>query len=149
MNRITRVALGVAFVLVVGLVAGCQPAGATVTGKVTYEGKSVDEGNITFTPADGKGKDAGGEIKDGSYEVKGVPPGPKVVRIIAVKKVNFASTSEEMQQKAEAARKAGNHDGLVDPADIIPENAEGNNAKIEVKAGLNKLDFNLKRPAKK
>jgi len=74
--------------------------------------------------------------------------GPKLVRVNAVKKVNFASSSEEMMQRAAEARKTGNHDGLVDPADTIPENAEGNNAKVEVKAGEQTHNFALKAPAK-
>ena len=47
------------------------------------------------------------------------------------------------------ARKGGNYDGLVDPADTIPDAAEGNNARVEVKAGDNKHDFHLKKPAGK
>jgi hypothetical protein len=66
-----------------------------------------------------------------------------------VKKVNFASTSEEMMARAAEARKLGNHDGLVDPADTIAENAEGNNARIDLTAGVNQHDFHLTKPAKK
>jgi hypothetical protein len=68
--------------------------------------------------------------------------------VIAVKPVNFASSSEEMMQRAAKARQSGNHDGLVDPADAIPENAEGNNAKIEVRPGEQTHNFGLKSPAK-
>ena len=132
-----------------GLLPGCGSAAATVSGEVTYEGQPVGDGYISFTPADGKGKDAGAPIANGRYTVAGLPPGPKVVKVVAVKKVNFASTSEEMKQKAATAQKAGNYDGLVDPADTIPENAEGNNARIGVKGGDNKRDFHLKKPAPK
>ena len=68
--------------------------------------------------------------------------------MIAVKKVNFASSSAEMQQKAAEARKTGNNDGLVDPADTIPDNAEGNNATVELKAGPQSIDLNLKKPSR-
>nr|AYC79635.1 hypothetical protein [uncultured bacterium] len=122
---------------------------ATVSGAVTYEGQPVGDGYITFTPADGKGQDAGAKIADGRYTVIGLPPGPKVVKVMAVKKVNFASTSAEMQQKAAVARKGGDHGGLVDPADTIPNDAEGNNATVELTAGNQTRDFNLKKPAKK
>src|SRR5690348_15899780 len=80
--------------------SGCGSSTATVTGEVTYDGKPIGDGYITFTPTDGKGKDAGGPISAGSYRVAGMPPGPNLVQVVAVKKVNFASTSEEMMQRA-------------------------------------------------
>lgn len=128
---------------------GCGGAVATVSGSVSYDGEPVGDGYITFTPADGKGQDGGGPIANGTYSVTGLPPGPKVVKVIATKKVNFASTSDEMKKKADEAKKAGKHDGLIDPADVIPDNAEGNNAKIDLTVGENKHDFALKKPAKK
>jgi hypothetical protein len=81
--------------------------------------------------------------------VTGLPPGPKVVKVIAVKRVSFASTSEEMRRRASEARKAGKYNGLVEPADTIPDSAEGNNARVEIKAGDNKHDFHLKKPPAK
>ena len=140
--------LAPAAVVAVGLLAGCGASTATVSGEVTYDGQPVGDGYITFTPADGKGNDAGGPISGGRYTVTGLPPGPKVVQVVAVKKVNFASTSEEMKQRAAEARKAGDYNGLVDPADTIPANAEGNNATVELKAGAQTLNFGLKPPAK-
>jgi hypothetical protein len=133
---------------VVSLFAGCGSSTATVTGEVTYDGQAVGDGYIAFTPADGKGKDGGGPITDGRYTVAGLPPGPKIVKVIAVKPVNFASSSEEMMQRAAKARQSGNHDGLVDPADTIPENAVGNNARLELRAGEQTHKFELKSPAK-
>jgi hypothetical protein len=134
----------------IGLQSGCSSSSlATVSGQVTYDGQPVADGFITFTPADGKGAEAGGQIVNGKYELTRVQPGPKVVKVIGVKKVNFASTSDEMMRKAAVARKSGNHDGLVDPADTIPEAAEGNNAKIDITAGDNKHDLRLSKPAGK
>lgn len=143
------------FVATVVLVAvlgssGCGSGGmATVSGTVTYEGEPVREGFVTFTPADGKGPDAGGPIAAGRYSVSGMTPGRKLVKVVAVKKVNFASTSAEMQAKGSAARKAGNYDGLVDPADTIPANADGNNVTLDVVAGSQTQNFQLKKPAAK
>jgi hypothetical protein len=148
MNRVCSLAAAVALAAAAGFLSGCGSSTATVSGEVAYDGKPVGDGYITFTPADGKGKDAGGPIADGRYKVTGLPPGPKVVKVIAVKKVNFASSSEEMMRRAAQARKSGSHDGLVDPADTIPENAEGNNAEVEVRPGQQTLDFALKPPAK-
>jgi hypothetical protein len=129
--------------------AGCGPRTATVSGEVTYAGQPVGDGHITFTPADGRGKDAGGPIRGGRYRVSGLAPGPKVVKVIAVRPVNFASSSEEMMRRSAEARKAGNHDGLVDPADTIPEDAPGNNAEVRLKPGDNVYNFHLQAPAGK
>jgi len=149
MNQVRSLAAALALAAAAGLLPGCGPSTATVSGEVTYDGKPVGDGYITFTPADGKGKDAGGSITGGRYQVTGLPPGPKVAKVIAVKQVNFASSSEEMMRRAAEARKAGSHDGLVDPADTIPENAEGNNAQVSLKAGDNKHDLHLKKPARR
>ena len=149
MNSVRALAAVVVTAAVLGLLPGCGSSTATVSGEVTYDGQPVGDGYVTFTPADGKGKDAGGPITGGHYEVTGLPPGPKIVKVIAVKKVNFASSSEEMMRRAAEARKAGDHDGLVDPADTIPANAEGNNAAVELKAGANKHDVHLHKPATK
>jgi hypothetical protein len=142
-------AAAVTLAVAVGLLPGCGSAPtATVSGSVTYDGQPVGEGYVTFTPSDGKGKEAGGPIANGQYSLAGLQPGPKLVKVIAVKKVSFASTSAEMQQKAAVAQKAGNYDGLVDPADTIPDNAEGNNVTIEVKAGEQTRDLHLKKPSR-
>ena len=149
MSRVRMLPAIVALAGVAGLLSGCGPSTATVSGEVTYDAKPVEDGYITFTPTDGKGKDAGGPITSGRYRISELPPGPKVVKVIGVKKVNFASTSDEMMRKAAEARKAGNYGGLVDPADTIPHNAQGNNSQIELKVGENLHDFHLKKPAKR
>ncbi len=84
--------LGVAVTLsVFGLVMGCGGSGGptryTVEGKVTFGGKPVPAGEITFEPDPAKGNKgpAGyGIIDDGRYATspgKGVVGGPHVVRI--------------------------------------------------------------------
>jgi hypothetical protein len=147
MNRFGATFAALALSAAAALLPGCGSSTATVSGEVTYDDQPVgDGGYITFTPADGNGKDVGAPITGGRYQITGVPPGPKVVKVIAVKKVNFASTSEEMKQRAAEARKRGSYDGLVDPADIIPANAEGNDAKVELKPGTQEQNFHLKKP---
>lgn len=130
------------------LLTGCGPATSTVTGEVTYEGNPVEDGYITFAPVDGKGNDGGGKITNGKYRVEGIQPGTKQVKVIATKKVNFASNSDEMKAKADKALKAGKKDGLIDPADIIPDTAVGNNAKVEIAVGESQQNFALKKPAR-
>jgi hypothetical protein len=46
---------------------------ATVEGRVTFEGKPVIQGKMSFHPA--KGKPVVANIKDGSYAVKAMPTG--------------------------------------------------------------------------
>jgi len=69
--------------------AGCGSGRFPVAGEVTYDGKPVAEGTISFEPADGKGPTTGGKISGGKYEFKGnaAPlPGKKTVRIYAARK---------------------------------------------------------------
>jgi hypothetical protein len=58
-NALTAATILVALVL---LSSGCGSSTATVTGEVTYDGKAIGDGYITFTPADGKGKGAADRI---------------------------------------------------------------------------------------
>jgi hypothetical protein len=128
------------------MAAGCGSNTATVIGEVTYDGQAVGDGTITFLPADGKGQPASGKIVKGAYTVDNVLPGRKVVQIVAVKAVPFARSSEEMAQMAAANRDRGDGSGLIDPADVIPSNAQGNNAVVEIKPGRQTHAVHLNKP---
>jgi hypothetical protein len=130
--------------VLVSVASGCGASDAGVSGEVTFNNEPVGDGFITFLPADGKGPSAAGPIEGGHFAVEKLVPGPKVVKIEAVKKVPFARTSEEMAKRAALNKFIGNGSGLIDPADIIPLNAEGNNTKVEVKPGNQTRDFHLK-----
>lgn len=70
------------------VLAGCGGA-TSVAGKVTWDGKPVEKGTITFEPADGKGQSTGGAIEGGRYELKGATtpgPGKQIVRIRGMRK---------------------------------------------------------------
>jgi hypothetical protein len=123
---------------------GCSNTTASVSGSVTFDGQPVGDGYVTFRPADGIGPDAGAKIIGGRYSLDGIKPGPKVVQVIAVKKVPFARTSEEMARRAAESKAKGDASGLIDPADTIPPDAEGNNATHEIKAGKQTLNVELK-----
>ncbi len=58
----------------------------TVKGKVTLDGQPLENGAISFVPADGATATAGGVITNGEYSIE-VPPGPKKVEITASKVV--------------------------------------------------------------
>ncbi|HEV3023142.1 MAG TPA: hypothetical protein VGX76_11775 [Pirellulales bacterium] len=129
---------------------GCGQPSASVSGEVTFDGEPIGKGHITFTPIAGQGgKDVGAPIVDGRYTVADLPPGRKLAHVFAVKKVSFASTSAEMARKAAEARQGGNYDGLVEPADMIPANADGNDVEVDIQPGPNVHNLHLKKPAKK
>lgn len=125
--------------------AGCSST-CSVNGEVTYEGVKVNDGMITFLPADGKGPTAGGPISQGRFSVDRLTPGKKIVQITAVKEVPFARSSEEMAKRFAAAKAKGDGSGLIDPADLIPPHAIGNNVTVEVTPGTQTLNFALKKP---
>ena len=147
LSGVSRRALALIGILAL-TVAGCSSNMSSVSGTVTYEGEPVGTGQVTFTPADGVGPIAGGRIAAGRYTVDGLTPGAKVVRVEAVKQVPFARSTEEMARRAAENKSKGDGSGLIDPADTIPPDADGNNATHEIKPGKQTLDLSLKKPAK-
>jgi len=113
---------------------GCDkgPTMATVTGSVTYDGKPVPEGDITFSDPENKIAPDAGKIKDGVYTVS-VKPGKKKVDIRASK-----------LEKLPAGKKGAMGETEM-PVDYIPDKY---NLKSELTAdvagGTNKFDFTLK-----
>lgn len=75
------------FLPLVGLLVGCPGAAPTgdVSGTVTYDSQPIEQGSITFTPADGKGPTAGGSIVGGKYTAPKVPAGAAKVSISGAK----------------------------------------------------------------
>ncbi len=66
------------------VLAGCSKtsphAPARVSGRVTYNGKAVPGGNITFH-SEGKGSFAGALDDNGTFEITDLPTGPMVVTV--------------------------------------------------------------------
>lgn len=96
MHRTPKKCLGAlsAALIVAVAIGGCGrnsgPARVRVTGTVTYQGKPVEEGQISFRPIDGKANPvSGAEIIGGKYEViaGGVPVGAHRVEIVASRPV--------------------------------------------------------------
>jgi len=132
-----------AAILAVSVLVGCKQSSKTsINGNVTYEGAPIARGQITFAPADGHGKVCGQAIAAGKYGIENVPPGSKIVQIIGVKQVHFAKTHKEM---ADAANR--DTDDEPERADEVPANAQGNNQTIEITAGVQELNFDLKKPS--
>jgi hypothetical protein len=134
-----------AVLLLTLLAAGCSSGTATVSGTVTYEGKPVKTGYISFAPVDGKGTIASGPIADGKYTVA-MEPGSKIVKIEAADDAGPAiRSSEDMKKLSEEMRGKVGPSGIIS-TDTVPADADGNNATIEVKSGGATHDFNLTKP---
>jgi hypothetical protein len=66
------------------LLAALGCATASVSGTVTYEGKPVAKGKITFVDDDPNGAAAGTDIEGGRYSVTGLSSGKKRVYILII-----------------------------------------------------------------
>ncbi|NLT16807.1 MAG: hypothetical protein GXY11_04190 [Clostridiales bacterium] len=144
--RDSRWVLSLLFAGFLSAVAGCGGSPAVVSGTVTYDGQPVGDGSILFQPVDGKGASCGGPITGGRYQVE-TTPGKKLVEIIAVKKIQYGrrSPEEEARLFREAAAR-GDRSGIIESADAIPRNAQGNNVEVEIEPGNQTKDFDLKPP---
>jgi hypothetical protein len=79
----------VAVVAVVALaVSGCGARTYKVTGAVTWQGKEVEDGQITFFPEDGNLHPTTAKIVNGRYEAR-VPPGRAKVEISAQRDLGY------------------------------------------------------------
>jgi hemoglobin len=98
--------------------------GSKVEGVVHISGKPLEGGKISFVPSgDGEKKPISGDIKeDGSYEVEGLPPG----------KYKIVITPPEKGKAKDAV-----------PARF--RRAETSGLAAEVKAGDNRMDFELQK----
>ncbi len=137
-----------------------------VSGTVTYNGKPLQRGTISFAPADGKGRAAGGTITDGRYSLTthdpddGALPGKYKVGILAkeadsskvdlkIKKLR-GGPATEAEKKAMAAvypqkvaaRAAATAKNLIPARYSSPETS---GLAVEVKEQSNTgVDFELK-----
>src|SRR5262245_10325814 len=100
-------------VLGIAPIPAAEPELGTVEGKVTYQGKPLEDATIAFHLADGQF--VGAKIKDGNYKVDRVPAGTVKVTV---------------QSKKDAI-----------PAKFGVEDATP--LKFEVKAGKNTANFEL------
>jgi hypothetical protein len=101
---------------------------------------------ITFTPTGEFGTVVGGPIENGKYQAKGVYPGENVVAVVATRSISFSQNTADMATTAPPTGINGPDKNWKDPADLIPNNAQGNNSKHPLAAGKNKLDLELSSP---
>lgn len=126
--------LAAVILLCLGGCFGEKPVNSyTVTGKISYDGKPIPKGVITFAPDDKKGNEGLGttaEIKDGTYQTqpdKGISGGPYILNVQGYDGVPIASGEGGM-----------NHQGkpLFAPKDIEVNFPKENTTKdIEIPKG--------------
>jgi len=116
----------------VPLLLGCGGK-ASVGGKITYDGKEVDKGFITFYPADDRGTAVGSEVRDGHYSVPEIEPGKKRVLI----------STQAQPVVVSGSGTEGRRVRLVRPEHAIPADATGNNRTVDIGKGDQALDFEL------
>ncbi|HTU20187.1 MAG TPA: carboxypeptidase-like regulatory domain-containing protein [Gemmataceae bacterium] len=117
-----------------------------MTGKVTYQGKALPGGFITFV------RDAGGSYsqkieKDGTYRVPGVPTGPAKISVRALEPPRHP---EGMIPPSEIAKMGKGGVKPPTPTETyvrIPEkygDAEKSGLTLDVKSGTQTFDIPLK-----
>ncbi|MEW4451346.1 hypothetical protein AB1L30_01550 [Bremerella sp. JC817] len=99
--RSTSQTVSIGVILLLGATIGCGQSTSSgvysVSGKITYDGKPIPRGSITFSPDSKKSNQGPGvtaEIKDGQYETfagKGTTGGPYVLLVQAYDGVPIAS----------------------------------------------------------
>jgi len=135
MYRTTLVLLGLASICL-GLPGCSRNKPLQVSGQVTWEGQPLEQGIITFRPADLKGPTAEATIAKGSYKVE-VTPGEKKVSIQGFKVVGKRRASPLDPSSPEVDQKQ----------QILPakySDKEKTELTRTVEAGTTKLDFDLK-----
>lgn len=119
--------LAATFLITAVLGCGGPP---TVTGTVTYDGKPINQGTISFSSTDGSGSPFGATIKNGEYHAKKAQLGTRRVAV----------TGYEMPPVPPGSKEP------VFAVDTVPPNAVGNGQEVEIVPGAQTMDFHLKPP---
>lgn len=143
------------------LAAGCGSKDGTVSGKVTYKGKSMTGGEIHFIPASESGNFATQIEKDGSYSISKLPPGPAKITIMTAsptppmammgkRRGGGAGAKKGMEKQQQMLKgKGGEHEGeRAAPAEIVavPEkyaDPEKSGLQVDVKGGRQSFDIKI------
>lgn len=136
------------------MLAACSsgPVIAPVKGKVTFEGKAVDQGIIMFTPEQGPGA-VGNLEKGGFYTLTTLHKGDGAV--VGSHKVTIQATqvgpgSMEAPKSIEEENKQSRSGKILVPGKVtwlVPEKysiQQSTTLTSEVKAGPNIIDFDIK-----
>lgn len=126
-------------VLLIAVLNGCSSAPATVSGKVTANGKEVTSGGIVFSPIAEEGVLNPGKpgmadlAPNGSYTLK-IEPGPGGFQ----KRYAIRFTAYQLPDTTnDPARQEGKF-SVVPYQGMVPKQAE-----VEIKSGVNVVDIEL------
>jgi hypothetical protein len=148
------------------LLPGCGGSGSTVkrvvmSGNVTYEGKPIENGMIRFTCQESVSGavSSEGKIKNGAYKLLDVIPGKNTVYVLVTKEQKTIHTYTDMPKKPDMSKVKLNPNmrpdeamklmGQEDAINQVPDNAQGNNATINVPETGGTQDIPLTKPAAK
>jgi hypothetical protein len=124
--------------------AGCfSNSNGTVSGKVTFNGKPLDKGQVMFSPTGATGGTAGGEIVAGKYEVADITPASYQVTVAATPEVKIVMPGDPETKRALTDEELR---ARIDP---LPADTTGKEQTLEVKGGSQTLDFKLESKAGK
>jgi hypothetical protein len=126
-------------VIAASVVAGCKQS-SSLSGTVTYNGESVENGTITFASVDGSGPGFGAQIVDGKYNTDKMRLGSHRAYVRGLTKSVTLTREEAMEMREKAGKRAGL------PVDYIPEDAAGNNQTFEIEGGSQTINFDITGP---
>ncbi|WP_435007166.1 hypothetical protein P12x_004532 [Tundrisphaera lichenicola] len=143
---------------------GCSDDGLDkrypVSGMVTYQGKPLESGSVTFLPEEGGGRGATGEITNGAYSLTTQNPGDgafpgKYAVTVTSQEVDFSAADADSKKKSEKAKVEVS--AIPDQASVakayktaksnIPQKyaqISSSGLTFEVKPETNKYDIELK-----
>jgi len=113
------------------LLAGCGGDGRIeIGGGVTFDGKPIDNGTISFVPVDGGGPTAGGLIQGGRYSLR-VAAGKKRVEIQGYKEVGRGRVIEWDPSSPVVAKTAPFVPAQYNTASTLTYEVQGNTGKAD------------------
>jgi hypothetical protein len=139
-------------------VAGCSGS-ATITGKVTYQGRPLTAGTVLFTSTKGRGTRTAQIGEDGTYTITNMPTGPAKIAVETKSAQPPPSRPFEADPRAGARPPAGaplpegakatvyGDPSKVRTAEPIPEhyaNPDESGLTYTVKGGKQELPIDLK-----
>lgn len=130
MSCCTSPIIRLACLLALAALFGCASSDGTIDGEVSYQGKLVESGFVSFLPKDGLSATTGGAIAHGKYHIANVQPGEKIARI------TITGSHPPIQGSGDLGK-------VAIPPPLIPSDAASNNKTVQISAGSQILDFHL------
>jgi hypothetical protein len=126
------------------LVSGCGPTKATVTGKVSYNGKALGLGTVTFFGKDKEIVATAAIDSEGVYTAK-VPTGPTMVAVETIEPPKLeAGTPRPKDMPADSTPGSAAKQGKFVEIPEKYKDPTQSDLKLDVKKGVNKFPIDLK-----